>query len=596
MAGVNRLTVIWTAGALVACPAGVETGTQRAYPGRHNAQPAMSITSVLLSTLLVHSLAAQIPGVASQASPPATQQPVDPLERTTPRGTISSFIRAVEREDYVLAARYLQVNEVQRRSTETLARDLKSLMDRYFSEPITSVSDAPEGALDDGLPIDRERVGPLTINDTKTDITLVRVADPQAGQVWLISSETLALVPALNRSVARTWVERVMPNALVSREVFGISLAHWIVLVATLVIPFILFALLTAGLVFIVRRMLSDPGRRHDFDIWYSATRWPAIAVVVLAIQVSSLRFLGYPLAFRITYAHLGLIAAVIAMTWLMRRVLTLGFARARNMVWGQDRTSTQSLMLLGEKLLKALVVVVAILAILTIAGVNTKTALAGLGIGGVALALGAQKTVENFLGGVFLLSDRVLAVGDVCNISNRVGTVEDITLRSVRLRTVDQTLVSVPAGMLAQAGIENFASRQKILVQTVLRLRYGTSAQQLGHILDGVRELLAANPKIEKGSRIRLINFGERALELELFAYVLTADFAEFLAVREGLFLDIASLVEMAGSGFAQPTEFIYVDAKPAPDAAVAPPPRRDVAVPDDVRLTPSAAAKSVT
>ena len=557
----------------------------------------MSFTSVVLSLVLAHTLVAQIPGVTSQASAPASQQVVDPLERTTPRGTLSAFIRAVEREDYVLAARYLQVNESQRRSTGPLARDLKALMDRYFSEPITSISDSPDGALDDGLPIDRERVGPLDINDTKTDITLVRVTDPQAGKVWLISSETLALVPALNRSVARTWIERAMPNALLNRELFGVSLAHWIVLVATLVIPFFAFALLATGLMFVVRRMLPDPRRRHDLDVWYSATRWPAIGVVVLAVQLTMLRFLGYPLAFRITYAHIALIAAVIAMTWLLRRILTLGFARARNMVWGKDRTSTQSLMLLGERLLKMLVVVVAILAILTIAGVNTKTALAGIGIGGVALALGAQKTVENFLGGVFLLSDRVLAVGDTCSISNRVGTVEDITLRSVRLRTADQTLVSVPAGVLAQAGIENFASREKIPVQATLRLRYGTSVQQLTRILDGVRQLLARSPKLEQASsRIRLINFGERAFELELFAYALTADFAEFLALREALFLEIASIVEAAGSAFAQPTEFIFVDGRPVPDAPVTTSARRDAGVPDDVRLTPPITSKSVT
>ena len=489
----------------------------------------------------------------------------------------------MERDDYVLASRYLQVNDSQRRNTDRLARDLKSLMDRYFSEAITSVSDAPEGALDDGLPIDRERVGPLDINDTKTDITLVRVTDPLAGQIWLISSETLALVPTLNRLIAHTWVERVMPSALVSREVFGISIAHWVVLVAMLVLPLILLALLSAGLALIVRHLLTSPARRNDLDVWYSATRWPAIIVVALVIQTSSLRILGYPLAFRITYAHIALVAAVIVLTWLVRRVLTLGFARARTMVWGKDRTSTQSLMLLGERLLKVMVVVVAILAILSIAGVNTKTALAGLGIGGVALALGAQKTVENFLGGVFLLSDRVLAVGDVCSIANRVGTVEDITLRSVRLRTQDQTLVSVPAGVLAQAGIENFASRQKILVQSTLRLRYGTSADQLKEILARVRDLLSAHPKVEKASaRVRLIAFGERALELELFAYALTADFAEFLAVREGLFLDVASIVETSGSAFAQPTEFVYVDRKADGDG-----PRRAPAAHDEVRLT---------
>ncbi|HEX5075777.1 MAG TPA: mechanosensitive ion channel domain-containing protein [Gemmatimonadaceae bacterium] len=551
----------------------------------------MPLTTVLWFLALAHTIGPQVPGVAGQVSTPAPPQATDPLERTTPRGSLSAFIQAVDDEDYVLASRYLQVSESQRRSAEPLARDLKALMDRYFSEAITSISDSPDGALDDGLPIDRERVGPLDINDTKTDITLVRVTDPQAGKVWLISSETLALVPALNRSVARTWIERVSPSALLNRELFGISLAHWIVLVATLVIPFVLLALLAAGLMFVVRRTVPDMGRRYDLDVWYAATRWPAITVVVLVVQLTMLRFLGYPLAFRITYAHIALIAAVIAMAWLLRRILTLGFARARNMVWGKDRTSTQSLMLLGERLLKMLVVVVAILAILSIAGVNTKTALAGIGIGGVALALGAQKTVENFLGGVFLLSDRVLAVGDTCSISNRVGTVEDITLRSVRLRTVDQTLVSVPAGVLAQAGIENFASRQKIPVQTTLRLRYGTSTRQLRQILDGVRELLARSPKIEQTSaRIRLINFGERALELELFAYMLTADFAEFLGLREGLLLEIASIVEAAGTAFAQPTELIFTDGKPG--MAVAPGMARESAVPDDMRLTPGTPA----
>ena len=198
----------------------------------------MSFSSVLLSVVLAHTLVAQIPGVTSSPSAaPQQEQPADPLGRTTPRGTISAFIRAVERNDMVGAAQYMQVTESQRRNTETLARNLKDLMDRYFSEPITSISDSPDGALDDGVPIDRERVGPLTIGQSKTDITLVRVTDPQAGRVWLISSETLAQIPALRRSIARTWIERVMPTTLMSRELLGISLAHWIVLVASLPFP-----------------------------------------------------------------------------------------------------------------------------------------------------------------------------------------------------------------------------------------------------------------------------------------------------------------------------------------------------------------------
>jgi MscS family membrane protein len=204
---------------------------------------------------------------------------------------------------------------------------------------------------------------------------------------------------------------------------------------------------------------------------------------------------------------------------------------------------------------------------------VNTTAALAGLGIGGLAIALGARRTVENLLGGISLLTDRALAVGDYCRISDREGWIEDITLRSVRLRTLEQSLLSVPAGVVAVAGVENFASRSKILVKTALRLRYGTTERQLRALLDGIRGLLAAHPRLEPDTaRVRLVDFGAQAIELELFAYALTADHQEFLAVREDLLLQVAGIVESSGSAFAQPTEFLHVDStgsgRPAPSA----------------------------
>ena len=189
---------------------------------------------------------------------------------------------------------------------------------------------------------------------------------------------------------------------------------------------------------------------------------------------------------------------------------------------------------------------------------------------------------MENLLGGVFLLSDRALAVGDTCSVSNRVGVVEDVTLRSVRIRTMEQTLLSVPAGILAQSNVENFATRRKILAKTILRVRYGTTAEQLGSMLIAIRRLLTENPMIEtETSRVRLVDFGDRAVEFELFAYVLTSDFLEFLAVREDLLLQVAAIVESSGSGFAQPTQFVYMDRNGAVDGQA-----REAVAYDDVRL----------
>jgi MscS family membrane protein len=197
----------------------------------------------------------------------------------------------------------------------------------------------------------------------------------------------------------------------------------------------------------------------------------------------------------------------------------------------------------------------------LALAGIDPTTALAGVGIAGVAVALGAQKSIENLVGAIFLLTDRALAVGDYCRVADREGWIEDITLRSVRLRTLQQTLVSIPAGLLSQGSIENFSTRGKILLQSILRLRYGTTAEQLQTILSGIDRILAEHPTVEQESaRVRLVEFGPQAVELELFAYITTSDMTTFLKVREHLLLRVAAVVESSGSAFAAPTQFIHM------------------------------------
>jgi MscS family membrane protein len=252
----------------------------------------------------------------------------------------------------------------------------------------------------------------------------------------------------------------------------------------------------------------------------------------------------------------------------MIRRLMRLIFEGARLSMKRTGRTENASLVLLAGRLLNVLLVIIAVLCILTIAGVDTKTALAGLGIGGVAVAFGAQKTVENLLGGIFLLTDQALAVGDSCCISNRMGTVEDITLRSVRLRTPEQSLMSIPAGSLSQASIENFTTRGKIPVQTKLRLRYGLNPEQIQTILTGIRQLLKENQKIESSSSyVRLVDFGVNAIEFDLFAYLLTSRNDEFLSIREELLLQIATVVDSAGASFSTPTQFVYLDRPPGDD-----------------------------
>lgn len=507
---------------------------------------------------------AQLPSVTTKSAAPAPaiqQQVSDSLGRSTPRGTILGFVKAADRDDFATAVQYLQVPGKPKHETETLARDLKALMNRYFSRPLALISDSPEGEVQDALPLDHERVGSFKIDDQKVDVVLVRVADAQSGRIWLISSDTLANVPELFETIEENWIERFMPELLLNHAVLSLSWAEWIVCFASIALPFLFLSFATRITLVILRRKVDSKGRRILVESWYKAVRWPSVFILTAACNLLVMYTLELSLTSRMIYGRFVFVLLIIGVAWLLRRIITLSFERARSAMQQGGDKGEQSLVLLAERLLRVAIVLVAIFSILSVIGVDTKTALAGVGIGGVAIAFGAQKTVENLLGGIFLLTDKALAVGDKCRIGDRVGTVEDITLRSIRLRTPEQTLLSIPAGALSQSNIENFATRSKIPVNTTLELRYGTTTEQIKSILDLTRRLLAENPRLEASTaRVQLVSYGPTSIQLELFAYVRTNDEVEFRAVREDLLLHMGEVIDNSGSGFAMQAQLLYV------------------------------------
>ena len=213
---------------------------------------------------------------------------------------------------------------------------------------------------------------------------------------------------------------------------------------------------------------------------------------------------------------------------------------------------------------------IIGALVILYIAGINIAAALTGLGIGGIAIAFAAQKTLENLFGGIMIISDQPVRVGDFCRAGDYLGTVENIGLRSTRIRTLKRTVVSVPNGQLALMSLENFAMRDKTWFHHTLHLRYETTADQLRYILAEIRKMLYGHSKVESASaRIRFVRFGNSSLDLEVFAYVLEAEYEPFLHIQEDLLLRIIDIVEASGSGFALPSQTTYLAGDVGLDAA---------------------------
>ena len=207
--------------------------------------------------------------------------------------------------------------------------------------------------------------------------------------------------------------------------------------------------------------------------------------------------------------------------------------------------------------------------------GIPVTPLIASLGVGGLAIALAVRPTLENILGGFTLFADKPVRVGDLCFYGDRIGTVEEIGLRSTRIRSLERTVVTVPNAEFSRMQLENYSRRDRMLFRTTLGLRYETTPEQLRFTLAKLRELLIAHPKVSPDpARARFIGFGAYSLDVEIFAYVLSADYNAYLGILEDLNLRIMDIIEEAGTGFAFPSQTTYLGRDKPMDAT-----RRDAA-----------------
>jgi MscS family membrane protein len=517
--------------------------------------------SVLCSAVSLPALAQTPLGQVLQPSPTTTSNsPTDPLNRTTPSGTVLGFLQAAQNGDNGIAAQYLQMSAARRQTEgEELASKLKFVMDNAFAGSLRSVSTQPEGTPQEGVPLGRQKVGTMSSGDVEVDLDLVRVPDPSAGKIWLISSDTLAVIPELYEQAQARQVEHKLPSVLVKHQFAGMPLWQWLALLVAVPIA--------GGAGWLVLVVLEIPlrwwaRRRGHADVanWRSVSG-PAWLIAGTFVHQAIAYNLRMPLLPRHYYYEVTSVALIVSATWISWRVVRWLLRRVRNQALSHGHTGTGSLMVLGERIIKAAIFVAGVLAVLGRLGFNMSTALAGLGIGGLAIGFGAQKTIENLFGGVSVLGDEVIRVGDICRFGDRTGTVEDIGLRSTRVRTDERTLLAIPNGTVATINLENLSRRDKILFTTKLGLRSESKADHVRYVLAEIRRLLYSHPRVESGTvRVRLVDIAGSSLTLEVFSYVLTREFNEFAAVREDLLLRMLDIVEDSGSGLALPAQTLYL------------------------------------
>jgi MscS family membrane protein len=484
----------------------------------------------------------------SLAQAPVPEQK-DPLGRNTPQDAVFQFLEACHARNYTKAQRYLDLRGLapaeRAQNGSELARQLEDLLDDTPFD-ITMLSREPEGDLSDNLSANREQLDSFQVDGQTVALQLERVELRPGSHVWLVAADSLPLIPKAHQLLRESPLESKLPQPLVTFEIFDTAVWRWIALLLMALPLWAAAGLLSWALVTALRPMKGARAFRGPLRV--------GLALAGFRIALEFVRPATLPRLF--LERIVGLILAL-ALAWAGAIVTDQLAGRWHSRLDPRVQAVSYSVLPLGRQVLKLLLFVTAILSVVGAWGYNTSTILAGLGVGGLAIALAAQKTIENLFGGVSVIGDRPVLVGDFCRFGDRVGTISHIGLRSTRIRTLDRTVISVPNGQFSSMELENFSVRDKIWFHPTLSLHRDTTTEQLMKVLSSVEGILKSHPKVETGNLpVRLVSLGTYSLNVEVFAYGTTRNFDEFLAMQQELLLRILQAVEQAGTALAVPVQ----------------------------------------
>ncbi len=527
--------------------------------------------------------------------------PLEPPDTSSPRATMESFfaesdevarrylayrdtsmgamgLRRTAQQKLVQAVgeavRLLDLSEVAPAARTEVGIDayilLKEVLFRIELPPVDAIPDAAAYA-------DTDSKKPVRWTIPHTEITIARVEEgPRAGE-FLFSPSTVAraqefydrtrelatqrdiLVEMPHRMqlefagwlIPPGWLEAA--PAWAKAPVFGQVVWKWLALALLLLLVFGAVALLHRRICWGLRERSCRAYLRRlvvpvsvfllmplvDYLITYQINVTGAGAWFVVVL----IRAVSYLVAIWVTYlVALAIAEAIIASPKISPESLDAHLLRLAGRVVGAG--AAIALLFYGGSQL----------------GVPLYGLVAGLGVGGLAFALAAQNTVENFIGSLNIYADRPVRVGELCRYGTAIGFVEEIGLRSTRIRGLDRTVTTIPNADFSKMQIINLTRRDRMLLRTTLGLRYETSDEQLRFVLAKLRELLVAHPRIaDSPVRARFKGYGDSSLNVEIYAYITTRDYNEFLAIREDILLRMKGVVEEAGTGFAFPSRTVY-------------------------------------
>jgi MscS family membrane protein len=338
------------------------------------------------------------------------------------------------------------------------------------------------------------------------------------------------------------------------------TITHWSVFAALMIAAWVLRTFICTTFFNILKHFASKTETTLD-DKLFHALEAPVATLITVAGAVAALKVLKLSDTGDRTLIYASTVAFSLAVFWLLLRGFNALLDHAQE-VAVKRQLGIAAFMPWIKKSLVVIFVVFGVLMIAQSLGADVKAFLAGLGLGGLAFALAAQDTLANIFGSVVVAIDQPFKLGETVRIGSEVGTIEDIGLRSTKIRKLDRSLMVIPNKSVAGENITNLSRFNGRRVELVLGLTYNTTAAQMEELVGEVRRLLLAEAEIDPASvTVYFRDFSASSMDIWIVFNVLDPDFHKHMALRQRLNLAFMRAIEARGLSMAYPTQTLYLE-----------------------------------